>query len=351
MKLKEKIIINFLINTGIISKKHLQRLISETKKTDKMLCEVAHEMGLISKEEIELIEQVSEEIPDPKKAFQFAVGLRRKLGELLTLSGKITKKQLNEALRIQRETGEKIGEILVKRGYLNERELKAFLAFQAIQEDREFPKRFRIGEILVSLGLVTEEAVSKALEIQKLHPHKELGEILVESGFLTPKDVKKGLKLQEKIISLVLSAILIFSNIFSFDYVMAQPESAKATVHIVVEVKGYAKLNPVKQIKEFKVTHEDLLKGYVDLVNATEMEIKTNMKQFFISFEGIAEEGIQEVEIYGFPEPIKITPAGGLILIKNPPKVAHYELSYRFKLNEKATEKTYEWPYKVSVFY
>lgn len=46
-----------------------------------------------------------------------------RLGDLLILSGKITKRQLNEALNQQELTGQKLGEILVEREYINERDI------------------------------------------------------------------------------------------------------------------------------------------------------------------------------------------------------------------------------------
>lgn len=53
-----------------------------------------------------------------------------KLGELMLRNGLITREQLNEALQIQKETGEKIGECLVKLGYISEKDLVSNLSRQ-----------------------------------------------------------------------------------------------------------------------------------------------------------------------------------------------------------------------------
>lgn len=53
-----------------------------------------------------------------------------KLGELLLYSNKITKEQLNKALRQQKTTGQKIGEILVNEGYVTDNEIMEVLEFQ-----------------------------------------------------------------------------------------------------------------------------------------------------------------------------------------------------------------------------
>lgn len=55
---------------------------------------------------------------------------RQKLGNMLVEAGFLTEEQLNEALRIQKQTNEKLGVILVKNGYISEDVLMAFLGKQ-----------------------------------------------------------------------------------------------------------------------------------------------------------------------------------------------------------------------------
>lgn len=53
-----------------------------------------------------------------------------KLGELLLCSGKITKEQLDKALKKQETTEDKVGEILVKDGYVTNKDIIEMLEFQ-----------------------------------------------------------------------------------------------------------------------------------------------------------------------------------------------------------------------------
>lgn len=53
-----------------------------------------------------------------------------KIGELLLYAGKITSKQLNEALEIQKKSRNKIGEIIVKKGWLSSDDIVQALEFQ-----------------------------------------------------------------------------------------------------------------------------------------------------------------------------------------------------------------------------
>ncbi|MBU1707818.1 Flp pilus assembly complex ATPase component TadA [bacterium] len=56
--------------------------------------------------------------------------MRKKIGEILLDKGKITEKQLNEALSRQKDTHQKIGEVLVALGYVVEEDVYAGLAQQ-----------------------------------------------------------------------------------------------------------------------------------------------------------------------------------------------------------------------------
>ncbi|MDA8404289.1 MAG: chemotaxis protein CheA [Desulfobacteraceae bacterium] len=64
---------------------------------------------------------------------------------------------------------------------------------QSIQE-----KPARMGEILVKNGIIEEEQLSEALEIQKENPDKKLGEILVEDQGTESRDVISALREQKR---------------------------------------------------------------------------------------------------------------------------------------------------------
>lgn len=53
-----------------------------------------------------------------------------KLGELLLYSNKVTKEQLNNALKEQKNTGKKLGEVLVEDGYVTDNDIMEVLEFQ-----------------------------------------------------------------------------------------------------------------------------------------------------------------------------------------------------------------------------
>lgn len=55
---------------------------------------------------------------------------RKRLGEMLLEAGIIDERQLDQALKVQRETGEKLGQILIRLGYITANTLLEFLGRQ-----------------------------------------------------------------------------------------------------------------------------------------------------------------------------------------------------------------------------
>lgn len=57
-------------------------------------------------------------------------GEKKKLGEILVEAGLVSKQQIDEALRVQKETGERLGKVLVRLNLINEEALISFLGEQ-----------------------------------------------------------------------------------------------------------------------------------------------------------------------------------------------------------------------------
>ena len=54
----------------------------------------------------------------------------------------------------------------------------------------------RIGEVLIKLGYINERQLDMALKLQGFYPDKKIGEILVEMGALKPEQVEQALKIR-----------------------------------------------------------------------------------------------------------------------------------------------------------
>ena len=138
----------------------------------------------------------------------------RLIGAILIEKNLITGEQLERALQLQEDTGERLGEIVVAEFGISRLELAGVLAEQwadlenaernAVPEpDRpvqhveplipaDVQIRRPLGEIFVELGFVSSDQLDAALEAQR-ETGARIGEILVEQGSLTRLDLASAL--------------------------------------------------------------------------------------------------------------------------------------------------------------
>ncbi len=133
----------------------------------------------------------------------FGFTAKRLLGQIL-LDGKfISKKTLDRAISLQKETNEQLGKILVDMGAIDDIELKAALSIQDhLTKPGEIFKivagaRQRLGELLTQAGRITKKQLEFALTEQKRTGEK-IGEILLRLEFLTGKDLNTALRFQKQ---------------------------------------------------------------------------------------------------------------------------------------------------------
>jgi hypothetical protein len=136
----------------------------------------------------------------------------RPLGQMLIDRGLLTEGELECALRVQQETEQPLGEILVDHQYVSIQALSKVLAEQhglAIQSaaaarERRLavpppagpsavdPTWRPLGELLVERGLLSEGGLHRAL-IEQKRSGQLLGEILVARGWVSPLDLTRTL--------------------------------------------------------------------------------------------------------------------------------------------------------------
>ena len=136
----------------------------------------------------------------------------RLIGTILVQKNMITHEQLERALQLQADSGDRLGEIVVAEFGVSRLELASVLAEQwaeledaernsvpAQQEAAVAPLtpgevqiRRPIGEIFVELGFVSSDQLDAALDVQR-ETGARIGEILVEQGSLTRLDLASAL--------------------------------------------------------------------------------------------------------------------------------------------------------------
>ena len=129
---------------------------------------------------------------------------RPSLGRLLVERGVITEEQLHTALRVQRDEGGMLGEILTARGWVTPLSIAAAVAKQKaehpVSADRgKRPGRGEswkpLGTLLVEKGFISDVQLKQALALQR-DGGGFLGEILVDNGWLAASDLVLALAAQ-----------------------------------------------------------------------------------------------------------------------------------------------------------
>ncbi len=201
------------------------------------------------------------------------VGNRAKIGELLLAQGLIDEDQLEHVLNEHKRTGLMVGKIVVRLGFVDEETMQSILGTQLRLKHKK-----RLGDILVEQGMVAEEDVNKAVNMQK-ETGRRLGECLVNLGVIS----------EEKIIDVLAAQLEIpkvnLSN-FNFDMnaVALIPESM-ARQHKVVAL--YKRLNnlTIAMADPTNIRTIEHVKFKTNLniecVMATEKEIKASLERVY----------------------------------------------------------------------
>lgn len=116
-----------------------------------------------------------------------------RIGEYFLNRNIITQQQLDHALLIAKERKIKLGEALLELGYITNKDLMAVLLHRL--RPHELGKRKKVGEILLSSGIITEDQLQHALQVQQLKKQR-IGEILVSFGYVTKEQITEALAIK-----------------------------------------------------------------------------------------------------------------------------------------------------------
>ncbi len=100
-----------------------------------------------------------------------------RIGDVLVDHGLITESQLQEALKLQRERGQRIGEVILAQGWITASEFYSALT--------DHFRKGRIGDLLVERGLLSEERLMEALQLQREWGTR-VGDIILAKGWVRP---------------------------------------------------------------------------------------------------------------------------------------------------------------------
>lgn len=245
-----------LLDGKFLSPRSLDSALEEQVRTKELLGQILVRMGVLREEDIKAPLIIQKHLSTLSDAINIAAGERQLLGELLVRSGRITGKQLDQAVSEQKRTGERLGEVFKRLGMLSEGQLTALLDFQVGQEAAT-DSPLRLGELLVATGHITREQLDHALRRQPLSKNR-LGEVLVEEGYVRPSHIKYGIRLQKMLINAVLAAIISL-DLGAVSNTIAGPLSetaTQATMQDALDESGEFACLSAKEWELFRLVNE-----------------------------------------------------------------------------------------------
>ncbi len=283
------------------------------------------------------------------------------LGEFLSSAGLVPPDQVRYALDLQRTTGERLGEVLVRQAAIDPKDIAAVVEVQ--QQVREhlsrekgqpthaLPDCLSVGELLVARGDVTRAVLTQAL--QNKPKDADLGEVLIKMGAVKPETLSHVVPLQKRLLSAVLCAGLGFAFAFATQTARAAG-SGSSRLLITATVPRGVQLTIKSHPAGFTVSEQDIARGYVDVAQASVFDIKTNSAEgVALEFHGVHNGGvIQSVQIVGGASGFQMPASGGVMLIQGgwrPTEVRSFNLRYRLYLGPSAQPGAHDWPYSMTV--
>lgn len=196
-----------LVEGDWISSATLTNALEEQQRTNEKLGEILTRLGVINEMELKAVLSTQAELDNCPAG----EGARQRLGDILLKSKRINDQQLGRALDVQKQTNEKLGEVLVRFGLITESELQAVLTWQDdCSHNAPYAVKLLLGEILVATDIISRDQLSSALTEQRL-TKRQIGDILVEAGYAKPNQIQEALKIQGKLVSAALVAMLSLS--------------------------------------------------------------------------------------------------------------------------------------------
>ncbi|KQC08256.1 MAG: hypothetical protein APR62_04970 [Smithella sp. SDB] len=338
-----------LLDGEFIKPEELDAALAEQMHTNKLLGDILVGLGVLSKTELYAVLWIQRDFSTVESAIMAAAGLRHLLGEMLLTAYCITPDQLEKALEEQKKTGEKLGEILVRFGFIDNSQRDVTLSFQSRLDERKVPSCLMLGELLISAGYITHQQLEEALKRQRESiSDKKIGEILVAAGYAKQHHIDHGLRIQEKLVAAALIAALSLTPISEAVAAQSSIQAMSTQIQVTARVLARASVHVLRQPAEIVVTDADIKRGYLDVNAGSVLEIRNNSRAGVnMTFEtsGLP---FKEALITGLGREVVLGPNGGIITQKMI-GTSVVALSYRFIFDESSQAGTYSWPLSVSV--
>ncbi|WP_295860459.1 type II/IV secretion system protein [uncultured Fibrobacter sp.] len=217
------------------------------------------------------------------------------LGQLLLRQGILDEDQLAHAMAEHKRTGLMLSKILLRLGMVSEDTLTSILGVQM-----QSTTKMRIGEMLLKQGYINEEQLNKALEMQKASG-KRLGRTLVDLGFMPEERLIEILSMQFEVPYVKLENFIIDADAYTFlpedlcktykivplFVLKTEDDRRMPRVSLTIAMTDPTNMRVINIVK-FKVKME------VDIVMASEKDVLKAIERVY-SGHGPAEESLAEL--------------------------------------------------------
>lgn len=171
-----------------------------------------------------------------------------------------------------------------------------------------------IGKLLIANGLLTQEQLDYALEIQKNSPSRRLGDILLENSYVSEKDLMLALESRLKVKFIELRGYPVKRDAIG----MVSEEYAQSHMLIPIDIMGDSLVVATAEPMDFYIL-EDLrlktgynilpvLSTYSDIeetiriyYSTSTAEISQHVNEEFLDDENIAVSGLEAIDVEGTP--------------------------------------------------
>lgn len=339
------------VEGGFASPADVGWALATQKSMNNQLGEILVGMGVLDRQQQHVVLRIQDELSDPDRALKLAAGIRLKLGEMLVDAGLANRQQLEDALAEQARTGEKLGEIALRQGWLSPGQLDRALRFQGAQSEKgRTEARLCLGEILVATGDISRTQLDEALWRQR-DSGKLLGSELIDAGYLRPTRLASGLRLQRTLVALAMAATLTVGAAAGISSAEAAG-GANAQVTVGATVLRHVSIRVLTVPRTIHITEADIARGYVDVPIPSKLEIRSNSPTgYMLSIESQADFA-RGTEVRSIGGVASFGRFGGVLSVQTDGRgmqTMPVELSFRVLLSEQARPGVHPWPIQISV--
>jgi type IV pilus assembly protein PilB len=187
-----------LTRAGLVPRARLDAALGRQAQHNGKLGALLVELGLIDEAELYAVLALQSSL-NQAASDDVVLFLRARLGDILLGAAAVDDQQLLRALLQQEQSGEPLGEILVRQGAISVAVREGALGFQRTLSS-PLRERFRLGRMLVEAGIVDPVTLEAAIRRQR-GARVKLGDALLEMNVVTQDVLETFLKRQRRLLA------------------------------------------------------------------------------------------------------------------------------------------------------